>query len=146
MKADSELTDAELIAAFERAELPHEAWNHRAHVRVAYLYACQYGLETATARMQAGLRALNAVHRVPDAIDRGYHETVTVAYMRLIWAACRRQQSQTSADFCRANPQLLTSEALLAYYSRDRLRSLDAKTRFVEPDLCALPACHAERA
>jgi len=139
MNADAEIQDADLIAAFERSLLPPHAWNHRAHVRVTYIYASQDGLEAALARMRIGINALNAAHRVPEAVDRGYHETITVAFMRLIVAACRQQPFQSSAEFCEAHPELMSKSALLVHYSRERLMSLAAKTTFVEPDLKTLP-------
>jgi hypothetical protein len=139
MNADPEIHDADLIAAFERSVLPSHAWNHRAHVRVAYIYASQYGLEATLARMRIGINALNAAHRVPEAVDRGYHETITFAFMRLIVAACRQQPFRSSAEFCEAHPELMTKSALLVHYSRERLMSLAAKTTFVEPDLKPLP-------
>ncbi len=33
------MTDDEFLAAFEDCTLPFEQWHHRAHVRVAFLYA-----------------------------------------------------------------------------------------------------------
>jgi hypothetical protein len=139
MYSDAEMSDVDLIAAFECGVLPREAWNHRAHVRVAYFYASQHGLEAAVARMRIGVHALNAAHRVPEAVDRGYHETITVAFLRLIFAACRQQSFQSSAEFCAAHPELMTKNTLLLYYSRERLMSLAAKAAFVEPDLEPLP-------
>ena len=144
MSADDSFDDDELVAAFERAAVPAEAWDHRAHVRVAFVYARQYGWETAVARMRSGLVALNAAHQVPDVVGRGYHETITVAFLRLIGAACQRAACQgrafaSSAEFCDAHPELMTKDALLAYYSRDRLAGAEAKAAFVEPDLRPLP-------
>ena len=139
MNADAEKNDADLMQAFENGALLLQLWNHRAHVRVAYLYASQYELEDALTRMRAGLHALNAAHRVPEAVDRGYHETITVAFMRLILAACRLRPTKCSAEFCDAHPDLMTKDILQLYYSRKRLMSLAAKKTFVEPDLAPLP-------
>jgi hypothetical protein len=135
-----ELSDADLIAAFECADLAPQLWNHRAHVRVAYLYAVQYGLEIALARMRIGQNVLNAAHEVPEAIDRGYRETITVAFLRLIFAACSCQSFQSSAEFCETNPALMGKDTLLLHYLRERLFSEAAKTTFVKPDLKPLPA------
>jgi hypothetical protein len=132
------IDDASLVAAFEKAELPAEAWDHRAHVRVAFVYASLLDLHTALAQMQMGLRALNAAHRVPDSVDRRYHETITVAFMRLIDAATKKETFASSTEFCRRHPELLTKDALLRYYSHERLFSKEAKSGFVEPDLAPL--------
>jgi hypothetical protein len=44
-----------------------------------------------------------------------------------------------SDDFCNHNPSLLDKRLLLNLYSRERLMSGVAKSRFVEPDLQQLP-------
>jgi hypothetical protein len=78
-------------------------------------------------------------HRVPDEPGRGYHETITVAFMWLIHAACARQICASSVDFCERHPELLKKDVLLRYYSRERLASAEAKVLFIEPDLKPLP-------
>jgi len=141
MNVDASIADDDLIAAFESAALPAEGWNHRAHVRVAFILArreCDF--TTAIARMRAGLYALNIAHCVPDEPSRGYHETITVAFMRLIYAACARQLCPSSVDFCERHPELLKKDALLAYFSPERLASTGAKVLFIEPDLKPLPS------
>ena len=139
MNLEAPADDGALLAAFETAALPAEAWNHRAHVRLAYVYAIRHDLNTAVHRMRAGLYALNHAHRVPDDVNRGYHETITVAFMRLIHAKCRHQTFTSSAEFCDRNPELMQKDVLLEYYSRGRLRCPEAKTAFAEPDLKPLP-------
>jgi hypothetical protein len=139
MSVEAPIDDAALMAAFENAVLPAEAWNHRAHVRVAFTYARQIDPNAAVERMRAGLHALNDAHRVPDVADRGYHETITVAFIRLIHAACRHQTFASSVEFCDCHPELMHKNVLLHYYSRERLKSLEAKTTFVQPDLKPLP-------
>jgi hypothetical protein len=59
--------------------------------------------------------------------------------MRLIYAACRHQTFASSAGFCDGHPELMQKDVLLEYYSRERLRCLEAKTTFAEPDLKPLP-------
>jgi hypothetical protein len=139
MDAGNPIDDGGLMAAFEKGLLQPEWWNHRAHVRVAFAYARQCDLNAALAQMRAGLLALNAAHAVPDSADRGYHETITVAFMRLIHAACRNQTFASSAEFCDRHPELMKKDALFHYYSRERLTSPEAKAAFVEPDLAPLP-------
>lgn len=133
------MTDNELLAAFENGALPFAQWNHRAHVRVAFLYASRYPLAEATARMRTGVQAYNAANHVPVAIDRGYHETTTQAFMRLIHAAACQHRGSIDFDlFCQHHPELLDRRVLLCYYSRDRIMDEQAKACFVEPDLAPL--------
>lgn len=134
------IADIDLLAAFESCTLPCDKWTHVAHIRVGYLYASQFDRTTATVRMRSGLHALNAIHGTPESLDRGYHETITVAFMRLICTAIQEHGTfQSSEAFCQRCPELLNKSALLRFYSRDRLMTLEAKRRFIEPDLAPLP-------
>ncbi len=78
------LSDAELLAQFEGWTLPAERWHHAEHIRIAYLCLRHDHFPLALERMRAGLKALNAAQRVPESLDRGYHETLTQAWFRLV--------------------------------------------------------------
>lgn len=159
--------DAAFIAALEQAAIPKDQWNHRAHIRMAWIVLVQAGFpmgspadpaapaaSTTTVapapppaaftpvldRVRAGLRRLVQAFGVPDAIDRGYHETMTVAWLRLVAVTLRAQPAQPDSDaFCDAQPHLLCRTTLRLYYSPGRILSAEAKARFVEPDLSPLP-------
>ena len=132
--------DAEFLRAFENCTLPADEWNHRAHVRVAYLYALQHRFDVALEAMRVSLKTYNKSQSVPEAIDRGYHETITRAFMIVISAACQQgPRCASSDDFCEQHTELLDKRALLQYYSRDRIMSWEAKRDFISPDLAALP-------
>jgi len=134
------MSDDELLTAFENCTLPFERWTHRAHVRVAFLYASQLNLDSATDRMRASVKAYNKATETPEAIDRGYHETITQAFMRLVVSANQQTGPHVSSiDFCEAHPELLTKYALQSFYSREHIMTMKAKAQFVEPDLCPLP-------
>ena len=140
------MTDIEFLAAFEDCSLPFEQWTHRAHVRVAYLYASTHDLDSAIDRIRVGIKAYNKATETPEAIDRGYHETITQAFMRLVFAANEQTGPHGSSDdFCDSHPELLSKQALLSYYSRDRIMTMLAKSEFVEPDLCSLPITNREK-
>jgi hypothetical protein len=134
------LPDAEFLQSFENCSLSSDAWNHRAHLRIAYLYAWQRPFPAALARIRRGIQAFNAVTNTPEALDRGYHETITVAFVRLVYACLACQADFPNSDaFCDRFPQLLDKKVLLRFYSRERIMTLDAKQEFVEPDLATLP-------
>lgn len=137
---DTTPADAEFLRRFEACEIPFAEWKHRAHLKVAYLYLRRWPLDAAIAKMRLGLKALNAAHGTPEALDRGYHETMTVAWMRLIHCTLCEHGAFGGADqFVDDHPELQNRFALRFFYSRDRLLSWDAKKVFVEPDLTALP-------
>lgn len=137
------MDDSELLRAFEDGTLPQHGWTHRAHVKVAYLYLRDGSLEGAVAKMRSGILALNAVHGVPDGPTSGYNETTTVAFLRIVEAVMTvyadKLRTATADEFCDTHPQLLSKHLLRLFYSPGRRSHPDAKTRFIEPDLTALP-------
>jgi len=75
--------DEQFLAEFEACKLPLERWHHKDHIKVAYLYLRKYPFGEAMSRIRERIKAHNAAHNIPEAIDRGYHETMTQAWMRL---------------------------------------------------------------
>lgn len=135
------MNDAELLTAFESCSLPVEQWTHQAHIRVAWIYASTNSPESAIQRIRAGIKAYNKATDTPEAIDRGYHETITVAFMTLVCSAIQKTGPYESSDeFCQAHPELLSKTALRRYYSREQIMTMQAKSEFVDPDLNPLPA------
>lgn len=135
------MSDDDLLAAFEECSLPAAQWNHRAHVRIAFLYASHHNLCCAVERMRAGINKYNSAIHTPETIVRGYHETITQAFMRLVFAAALHTGQHTSSDtFCDAHPELLDRHVLKHYYSQERLMTWEAKRVFVEPDVRPLPS------
>ncbi|MFO0827077.1 MAG: hypothetical protein U0572_02920 [Phycisphaerales bacterium] len=135
------MDDASLLRAFEDATLPHASWRHREHVKVGYLHLCRDPFDLALPRMRAGIRRLNAAHGVVDTPKRGYHETMTHAWLRLVDAAKRADGPFDNADaFVAAHAELMQPTLLRLFYTRDRLWSPEARIRFVEPDLDPLKA------
>ena len=126
------LSDAEFLVRFERHALG--SFTHRDHIRVAYAYARRGGVEAAV----AGARrirdlALSAGHGAK------YHETLTVGWARVIAHLVERDPHLGFAEFLAAHPQLFDRRLLLRHYSSARLFGDEARARFVEPDLVALP-------
>ena len=134
------MDDATLLQQFEDTTLPTEQWGHREHVKTAYLYLLSHPLDEAIAKMRNGLMAYNAAQNVPDELTRGYHETLTQAWMHLVHVTLELYGRCDTADvFVDANSQLLSKRALLLFYSRDRILSAEAKREFIPPDLAPLP-------
>src|SRR5262249_61516758 len=74
------MEDRDFVAAFEAGTLPNEAFHHRDHVRLAWLYLRELPPAQALTRFTEGLRRFAAVHGKPGL----YHETITWAYLLLI--------------------------------------------------------------
>jgi hypothetical protein len=134
------LPDDAFLKAFEDCTLPFEQWKHRAHLKVAYLYLCELPFDEALVKIRANIQRYNAATNTPETLERGYHETMTVAWLRLVDHTLREYGPAASADeFLETQEQLLNRRALRFFYSRDHLISWPAKAEFVEPDLTPLP-------
>jgi hypothetical protein len=137
-------TDADIDALarrFEAAAIPHAEWTHAAHLTVGAWYVARFGPEEALVRLRAGIRRLNDRHGTPSSPTRGYHETVTGAYARLIahfLAASPEGTSLAARVKHLLQSDLGARDALLAYYTRETLLSPRARAEWVEPDRCPL--------
>ena len=128
------MTDDEFLAAFEAAAIPRPEWTHESHVRMARLYLTRFAFADALERVRRGIQKLNGVIGTPD----GYHETITVAFVRVI---AERLCGDEYDVFRARNPELFdrTLPSVLRYYTKERLYTAEARREFVEPDREALP-------
>lgn len=132
--------DAQFLKAFEECTLPFAEWRHRAHVRVAYLYLRELPYEGALEKARRNIQRYNAATKTPEELERGYHETITQAWLRLVaFALLQNGPAASSNEFLDREEQLLNRKALRFFYSRERLISWRAKAEFVEPDLASFP-------
>jgi hypothetical protein len=134
------MTDAEFLAAFRAQAISHTDWTHRAHVRAAYLHVCEMPFEPAMDAMRDGIKRLNAAHGLVETPDRGYHETLTRAWLTVIAATVRTRGRAESFDaFALEHPHLLCRTLLRVFYSAPGMPP-HSRYSFVAPDLTALPS------
>jgi hypothetical protein len=134
------VADASFLESFEQCTLPFAEWHHRAHLKVAYLYLRAMPFDEALARARENIKRYNAATNTPETLERGYHETMTVAWMRLVQFTLNEYGPAASAEeFLDAQEHLVNRKALRFFYSRERIVSWRAKAEFVEPDLAPFP-------
>jgi hypothetical protein len=135
------MDDGQFLLRFESAAIPSDHWTHRDHVRVAFLYLRDGLFDDALIRIRRGIQELNRANGILDSSTSGYHETVTVAWARIIASTIGTQKLVHDFDaFEIANPHLLTKGLLRKYYTRDRLFSTEARSTFVDADISPLPS------
>lgn len=142
-QSEGGMGDDEFLAAFEACSVPKAEWTHEAHVRMAWLYLSRLPFGDALGRIGQGIRRYNAAVGGPPS---AYHETVTVAFARLVHARMAEGcPGEGFATFAARSPDLFWrgQAALLRHYSRAALDSPAARDRFVEPDLEPLPPTSA---
>lgn len=136
-RADS--ADRTLWQQLTDGTLSPEAFDHRAHLRVAYGLLCEHPFDEAVQRMRGALRAFLAHHGIEP--DHKYHETLTLAWMSAVRLFMERSTApaMSSRAFLDAHPRLLDAGIMGIHYSRERLFSAAARASFVAPDRAPLP-------
>jgi hypothetical protein len=87
--------------------------------------------------MRTGIRRLNQSHGTAETPTRGYHETITRAYIELLAMFLARFPDGTplaTRVSALLASRLARRDALLTCYGRDRLTSPEARAAWVEPD------------
>ena len=126
-----------LVRAFEERTLPKTEWTHAAHLVVGLYYCFHNPPGVAKNLMSDGIYWLNDAHGTPNTETSGYHETLTVFWLRTI-ANYLEKTGRDAGLAALANGLLATiddSNLPLKYYSRERLFSTEARKHFVAPDL-----------
>jgi hypothetical protein len=123
--------------SFETYDIYPAAFNHAAHVRLAYIYLCGHSIDEAAERMKRSLLAFLDHFGV----DRSrFHATMTRAWLLVVrhfmeLCSC----SASSREFIAANPRLLDTKIMLRHYSAATLFSQRARAAFVQPDIADIP-------
>lgn len=130
-------SDREFVARFEACHVAPADFDHRGHVRLAYIYLVTYDVDGAAAAMRAAL--VRFLQHNGMEVTR-YHETLTRAWILAVRHFMASAGASASADeFIASNPDLLDSRIMLTHYSAEVLFSETARTVFVEPDVDQIP-------
>lgn len=129
------MNDADLLRSFEEAGLPAEAFHHREHLRVAWLYLRREPVGLALERFAADLRRLAGAYGKPGL----YHATITWAWLLLVAERAGRSRAADSERFVDEHPELLQKDPglLERYYRAETLKSELARRVFLMPDRLA---------
>lgn len=129
--------DQSFRRAFEACECPASDFDHRAHVRLAYVYLCEYAPDQAHKSMKHSL--LRFLRHLGIGESK-YHETLTRSWVMAVNHFMNLSPECHSAnDFIDQNPVLLDTKIMLSHYSAEVLFSPAARTQFVEPDIQEIP-------
>lgn len=122
----------------ESCKFPLSDFDHRAHLRLAYVYLAENDVETAVAMMRDALMRLLTTNGIETASR--YHETLTKAWILAVHHFMSTTIESDSADgFIDKNPDMLDSNIMLSHYSARILFSDEARKSFVQPDLVPIP-------
>lgn len=122
----------------EKLVLAAAEFDHKAHLRLAYIYLSGNSVSKSVDLMRHALHGL-LEHAGIEPSEK-YHETLTKAW---ILAVCHFMKcsagSSSSEHFLKENEVLLNPKVMLTHYSESVLFSKDARVKFIEPDLEQIP-------
>ena len=128
---EAELTA--VVAGFESCTTPGDAFTHGQHLAVAVWYTTQYGEAEALERLRAGLFRFLAQYGVEA---QKYNETTTQFWLKQVQNVLKDSPQSSMAErvnsVIRAYPR---SRLIFDYFSEELLKSEDARSHWVEPDL-----------
>jgi len=138
-----------LLHAFQECSLPRSEWTHEAHLTVALWYFLFGESESeAIDAIRNGIKRYNAVHGIETTKNSGYHETLTLFWVRTIRRYLADESQNRSivhlangliAKYADSLRDSSASRTLpFRYYTRSRLMSWEARINWVEPDLRAI--------
>ena len=120
--------------------LPAEEWTHGAHLCAGVGLIREVGLQKAEEEMPGFIRAFNVATGGENTDEAGYHQTLTLFYLRSIakffagrWA---EPVGKLATDLLSSN--LAERGFPLQFFSKDLLFSKAARRNWVEPDLGSL--------
>ena len=138
-------TDAAIADLAERVldtSLPKSEWTHEAHFALA-LWCLRHRPDlTKPESMRGVITRLNDAHGTPNTDTEGYHHTITIASMRA--ASAVHDSGTADMELRRVLARLIDgvfgrSDWIFAYWTPELLFSVDARSRWVEPDIRPLP-------
>lgn len=131
-------SDLEFKERVERRMFPASEFNHRAHLRLAYVYLVENDPDDAVTLMRQALFELLKSAGVDPSTK--FHETLTRAWVLAVAHFMQRTEDSEAADrFIDRNPWILDPKIMLSHYSCEVLFSDRARREYVEPDLEPIP-------
>ena len=135
-----------VVRGFEDCSTGKDDFTHAGHLTVAAWYLHKYAFEQAAARMRAGLFRFLGHHGVGP---EKYNETITLFWLKVVNAfalaqsgsrgGATKEQELSPAQFVSLTNELIqafgNARLIFDYYSESLIRSPEAKTAWLEPDL-----------
>lgn len=127
------ISDTQFLADFENKTLPEEYFDHKGHLRLAWLYLSMHDVETAIDRVCCGIQA----YAMSLGATEKFHLTLTTAMVHIVASRMAASKASNWQKFLQENNDLVVNaRAVLShYYSDSRLFSEQARTVLAVPDI-----------
>lgn len=130
----------ELVHQFSTQTLPVDKWTHEAHLTVALYHIYNHPLETATCYLRSGIIIYNHTVGTENSDIGGYHETITVFWIKVISNYIKVFSGQALITVCNdfLESEFSSKDYAFTFYSREMLLSKAARAFFINPDIKTL--------
>ena len=127
------LTDQDFLKSLDDCSLDPSLFNHEAHLRLAWLYINERGVESAELKVSDTIQKYVAHLGANDK----YHHTLTIAAVKTVYHFYQKYQGENFFDFIDEFPRVANEFKSLidAHYSPAHIFSSEAKSHYLEPDL-----------
>lgn len=137
MKFKTTKDDIKFKNRMESCEFPARDFNHRAHLRLAYIYLSENNTDKSSELMRDTLNRF-LIHNGVD--PSKYHATLTKAWILAVHHFMNKSGDSSSTDeFINKNPEMFDTKIMMTHYSAEVLFSDEARAEFVQPDLDPIP-------
>jgi hypothetical protein len=131
-------TEAEIddfLGAFESGTLPKERWTHAAHLLAGACYVHRLGQATAIKHMRHCVRRYNEAVGGKNTETSGYHETITVFWIKVLDTLHLHAKPIARAEFAALAVERYTAQRDLfrSFYDFDVVSSAEARATWVPP-------------
>ena len=124
------------LAEFEAGTLAKERWTHGAHVLTGACYVHRHGEAETIDLMRVRVKAFNVAVGGQNTAMAGYHETITVFWVKVLAGLLVECAGMTRAEFARVAVERFGGrrEMLREYYGFDVVASEEARRVWSAPD------------
>ena len=137
MSFDTTKADIDFRDQMESCEFPASEFNHRAHLRLAYIYLTENNTDGSSELMRDTINRF-LIHNGVD--PSKFHETLTKAWILAVHHFMDRTgNSKSAGEFIDRNPEMLDTKIMMTHYSAEVLFSDEARAAFVQPNLDPIP-------
>ncbi|NYF78955.1 hypothetical protein [Granulicella arctica] len=140
----SEVEIQEFLAAFESGTLPKARWTHAAHLLTGACYVHGLGEEAAIEQMRGAVRRYNEAVGGQNTSTSGYHETITVFWIKVLAVLLASEAMMSRAEFAACAVERYTQARSLfrGFYDFDIVASTEARRVWIEPSLKRIEAAN----
>ena len=127
------------LAEFEAGRLPKAQWTHGAHLLTGACYVHGLGEAAAIDKMRLCVKRHNESVGTANSDTGGYHETITIAWIKLLAGLRREAEPMERAAFAAlAVERFVTDRAIFSrYYNFDLPSSVEARRTWIPPTLAS---------